>query len=134
VAFRSSRFAICILASCLASCERSPLERAAAAQPASDQSAQCVRDDDCVLLPSALTCCIECPPGPPFEPAPSWVLAGMLIQNETDCAERVRACPDVRCDPVPEGCRARAACAAGRCVAVTSGCENIALARAGEIR
>lgn len=118
----------------LASCERAPVERsAAAARPAggdqgTDQTAQCERDGDCVLLPSALTCCIECPPAPPFEAAPSWVLDGMLVQNETDCAARDRACPEVRCDPVPEGCRARAACADGRCVAVTSGCEIVSVA------
>jgi hypothetical protein len=104
-----------------ASCDRRPFPREAEAQPAGP--AECVRDDDCVLLPSALTCCVECPPAPPFEPAPSWVLGGMLVQNETDCAGRDRACPEVRCEPVPEGCRARAACAGGRCVAVTLGCE-----------
>ena len=108
-----------------ASCEPAPQERAgtAAAQRTDESPVQCVRDDDCALLPSALTCCVECPPAPPFEPAPSWVLGGMLIQHETDCAERDRACQEVRCEPVPEGCVARAACVNGRCVAVTAGCE-----------
>lgn len=91
-------------------------------RPAGDEAAQCVRDDDCALLPSVLTCCIECPPAPPFEPVPSWVLGGMLVQHETDCAYYDRACPEVGCEPVPPGCLARAACADGRCVAVTSGC------------
>ena len=91
--------------------------------PGGEAAAQCVRDDDCVLLPSALTCCVECPPAPPFESVPSWVLGGMLIQLETDCAERDRACQAVRCEPVPEGCVARAGCVNGRCVAVTAGCE-----------
>lgn len=91
------------------------------ARPAGE-SVQCLGADDCVLLPAALTCCVECPPAPPFEPAPSWVLGGMLIQLETDCAERDRACPAVRCEPVPAGCVARAACVRGRCAAVSSGC------------
>jgi hypothetical protein len=109
----------------VAACERASLEPAGAtaAPEDRDRSAQCVRDDDCVLLPSALTCCVECAPAPPFEPVPSWVLGGMLIQNETDCAERDRACQEVRCEPAPRGCVARAACANGRCIAVTSGCE-----------
>jgi hypothetical protein len=120
VIFRASLFALVLVASC----EVTPRERAgAAAEPIGERSGQCVRDDDCVLLPSALTCCVECPPAPPFEPAPSWVLGGMLIQHETDCAERDRACQEVRCDPVPAGCAARAACVNRRCVAVTSGCE-----------
>jgi hypothetical protein len=121
VVFRASLFAILLAASC----DRGPPELAAAPRPAgpSQAAVECARDDDCVLLPSALTCCVECPPAPPFEPAPSWVLGGMLVQHETDCAERDRACPEVRCEPVPEGCVARAACAAGRCIAVSSGCE-----------
>ncbi len=111
-----------------AACERSDsleLERLAAAVGAArpaGESVECLRDDDCVLLPAALTCCVECPPAPPFDPAPSWVLGGMLIQLETDCAERDRACPEVRCEPRPEGCVARAACVRGRCAAVSSGC------------
>lgn len=117
--FRARVFAILLAASC----DRGPPELEAARRPAGDDAVQCVRDDDCVLLPSALTCCVECPPAPPFEPAPSWVLGGMLVQHETDCAERVRACPEVRCEPIPEGCVARAACVDGRCVAVSSGCE-----------
>jgi hypothetical protein len=119
MALRAALFAILLAASC----DRAPLTHEAEARTSEDEPAQCVRDDDCVLLPSALTCCIECPPAPPFEPAPSQLLAGKLIQLETECAQRDRACPEVRCDPVPPGCTARAACAAGRCVAVTSGCD-----------
>jgi hypothetical protein len=111
VTLRASLIAILLAASCEPS---EALELAA--RP------QCLRDDDCALLPVALTCCVECPPAPPFEPVPSWVLGGMLIQLETDCAQLDRACPEVRCEPVPEGCVARAACVNGRCVAVSSGC------------
>jgi hypothetical protein len=118
VSLRASLIAILLAAAC----DRAS-DLAAAARASEGEPAQCVRDDDCVLLPSALTCCVECPPAPPFEPAPSAVLGGMLIEHETECAQRDRACPEVRCDPVPEGCRARAACAKGRCIAVTSGCE-----------
>lgn len=91
--------------------------------------AQCARDDECVLLPTALTCCIECPPAPPFEAAPSWVLDGMLIENETVCAEPRHLCPPVTCEPLPEGCVARAACVAGRCVVLSQGCELPVAAR-----
>ena len=84
---------------------------------------QCARDEDCVLLPNALTCCIECPPAPPFEAAASWVLDGMLIENETVCAEPRHLCPQIACEPLPAGCAARAACVAGRCVALAEGCE-----------
>lgn len=84
---------------------------------------QCMRNDDCVLLPAALTCCIECPPAPPFEAAPSWVLDGMLIENETECAEPRHLCPEIRCELVPATCIARAACIAGKCVALAEGCE-----------
>lgn len=117
-----------LVGSLAAACQRASLDLPAEEQPATGAhagagGAQCARDDDCALLPSALTCCIECPPAPPFEPAPSWVLAGMLVQNETECAERDRACPEVRCEPVPQGCVARAACVEGRCVTVASGCD-----------
>ena len=117
-----------VLAAVLAgACQRASLELPAEEQPATGApggaAARCVRDDDCALLPAALTCCVECPPAPPFEVAPSWVLAGMLVQNETECAQRDRACPEVRCEPVPEGCVARPACVDGRCVAVASGCN-----------
>ncbi len=82
-----------------------------------------MRDDDCVLLPADLTCCIECPPVPPYEAAPSWVLDGMLIENETECAERTSICPEIPCAQQVEGCTARAACRHGRCVAIATGCE-----------
>jgi len=94
------------------------------ARPAADVG-ECAKDEDCVLLPSALTCCIECPPAPPFEAAPAWVLDGMLIQSETDCAAGDRPCPDVQCETVPPGCSARAACSDHKCVAVADGCIPI---------
>ena len=84
---------------------------------------QCARDKDCVLLPSVLTCCNECPPAPPFEAAPTWVLDGMLIENETDCAEPRHLCLPDACDPVPARCVARAACIAGTCIAVANACD-----------
>ncbi len=104
----------------LAACDRAAIEREAIAPPSHD--AQCVRDDDCVLMPAALTCCIECPAAPPFEAVPSSVLDGLLIENETVCPDRWR-CPEVTCQAVPTDCNARAACEYGRCVAVATGCE-----------
>ena len=90
-------------------------------------NAECHADDDCVLLPSELSCCGECPPAPPFHAAPRWVLDGMLVEAETTCSYDTRACAPMACDPVPPGCIARPACEAGRCVARTSGCgEHLA--------
>jgi hypothetical protein len=122
VTLRASLIAILLAASCEPSAVLELAARPGAGARPAGESTQCLRDDDCALLPSALTCCVECPPAPPFEPAPSWVLGGMLIQLETDCAQLDRACPEVRCEPVPAGCVARAACVNGRCVAVSSGC------------
>ncbi|HEU0031459.1 MAG TPA: hypothetical protein VFQ53_12560 [Kofleriaceae bacterium] len=84
---------------------------------------ECITDDDCALVPAALTCCNECPPAPPFDPAPRWVVDGMLIQLETDCARSDRLCVPAICERVPEGCVARAVCARGRCIASSTGCE-----------
>ena len=103
-------------------CDRTTSESEPASRASNPEPAQCLRVEDCVLLPSQLTCCIECPPAPPFEAAPSWVLDGMLVESETACAESTRLCPEVECESVPTGCIARAACVAGRCIAVTEGC------------
>ena len=106
----------------LAGCDRVTIEREREANAPLSHDTQCVRDEDCVLLPAALTCCIECPPAPPFEAAPSWVLDGMLIENDTVCPERWR-CPEVTCEAVSTDCIARAACDDGCCVALAIGCE-----------
>jgi len=92
-------------------------------QGESNAAPECTRDEDCVLLPSTMTCCAECPPAPPFEAAPASVLDGMLVENETVCSQSRKPCTPAECVPVPEGCVARAACDAGQCVAVSSGCE-----------
>lgn len=116
------RWILILLLPAIFACEKARSDQAPARDAPAGEPAQCVRDDDCVLLPSALTCCLECPPAPPFEPAPSWVLDGMLIENDTVCPARWR-CPPIECDAVPPGCVARAACRGGRCVAVTAGCD-----------
>ncbi len=107
-----------VIVAALAACRKAPAE----ASRTSSETTECESDDDCVLLPSALTCCVECPPAPPFEAAAVWVLDGMLIEQETVCAEG-QHCPEVDCEPLPVGCVARAACAAHRCVVVASGCD-----------
>jgi hypothetical protein len=112
-----------MLALAFNACGKSRSDDVPAFDAPAEERAQCMRDDDCVLLPNALTCCIECPPAPPFEPAPSWVLDGMLIENETVCPQRWK-CPPIECDPVPPGCIAKAACRGGRCIAVTTGCDR----------
>lgn len=97
-----------------------PADEASSPGPAA--AADCRVDDDCVLLPE-LTCCGECPPAPPFEAAPRWVLDGMLVEHETTCSRDTRPCPPRACQRVPRGCVARAACEAGRCVVRSTGCE-----------
>ncbi|MCX5747406.1 MAG: hypothetical protein NT062_33495 [Proteobacteria bacterium] len=93
----------------------------ASAPRSSPLEAQCALDDDCVLLPDALTCCLECPPAPPFEAAPRWMLDGMLIEHETTCAIP-KLCPPVRCTPIPVGCVATPVCREGRCAFDSTGC------------
>jgi hypothetical protein len=114
--------ALYLVAIAVTGCDRIGTESAPVSSAGTSEPAQCLRDDDCVLLPSQLTCCIECPPAPPFEAAPGWVLDGMLIESETACAEATRLCPRIHCEPVPAACTARAACVEQRCTAVTEGC------------
>jgi hypothetical protein len=87
-------------------------------------NAQCVRDEDCALVPSAFTCCPDeaCPPAPPFRAAPTWVVDGMYLENEHRCLAPELECVEPRCTPVPRGCSAKATCAAGRCTAIATGC------------
>lgn len=118
--YLASLAAITVIA--VAGCDRATSELEPASRALDPEPAQCLRDDDCALLPSQMTCCIECPPAPPFEAAPSWVLDGMLVESETACAESTRLCPEVQCESVPSGCTARAACVARRCIAITEGC------------
>ncbi len=108
-----------MIVAALAACRKAPGE----ASRTSSETTECASDDDCVLLPSALTCCVECPPAPPFEAAATWVLDGMLIEQETVCAEG-RHCPEVECELPPPGCVAHAACVASHCVVVASGCDR----------
>lgn len=115
----------------LAACEK----LAASPDPPPEANAQCSRDEDCTLAPSALTCCGECPPAPPFEAAPVWEVDARYIENENRCLAPEISCGDesregdasreqevIDCPQIPAGCTARAACTSGRCTAVTSGC------------
>jgi hypothetical protein len=102
----------------LLACEKLP------APPQLDPAAECVRDEDCTLLPSALTCCAECPPAPPFEAAPVWVVDGLYIEQEDRCLDTVRPCPQILCARLPETCSARAACTRGRCTVVATDCDR----------
>jgi hypothetical protein len=107
-----------VVAWLLCGCDKLP------AQPQPDPAAECVRDEDCTLVPSELTCCTECPPAPPFEAAPVWVVDGMYLEQEDRCLDTARPCPKVRCARIPETCSARAACTRGRCTVVASGCDR----------
>lgn len=114
----TSRIALALLV--MAACDRWPEMTTSEAS----SNAQCVRDEDCTLVPSALTCCTECPPAPPFVAAPTWVVDGMYIETEHRCLATEIDCPEITCAKVPAGCTARAACAQGRCVAIATGCEK----------
>lgn len=85
---------------------------------------ECAVDEDCTLLPAALTCCGECEPVPPFEAAPRAALDALLIENETTCAARSGLCDPPACAALPEGCAARAVCRAGACTVLESGCDR----------
>lgn len=92
------------------------------AAPAED--AECVVDEDCVMIPY-VTCCGECPPEPPFEAGPREELDAILIEMETRCALERRPCEAPVCAARPPGCYVRAACERGRCVAETDGCDAV---------
>ncbi len=103
----------------LAACEK----LSASPEQASESAPQCVRDADCTLVPSSLTCCADCAPAPPFEAAPVWVVDGMYIENDDRCLAPEISCGEVECPLVPPGCTAHAVCSDGRCTPVTAGCE-----------
>ncbi|MBX3160441.1 MAG: hypothetical protein KF773_31035 [Deltaproteobacteria bacterium] len=105
----------------LAACQNGSLDGASVAATLDPQEPPpCTRDDECALAPHELTCCLECPPAPPFEAVPTSVLAARRIELETDCAAAAPVCRESTCDPVPHGCAASAACVRGACVAVAS--------------
>ncbi len=84
---------------------------------------ECKVDDDCILMPSEMTCCGKCDPAPPFEAVPRSAVDSRLIELETECASRTRWCESPVCDITPPGCAADAACIAGRCQAIAAGCD-----------
>lgn len=85
-----------------------------------DHASECIEDEDCVLLPSALTCCGECDPAPPFEALPRAQLEDRRAALVEECAPATRLCEPPACPAVPQACRARATCRAGICQAVAS--------------
>jgi hypothetical protein len=87
----------------------------------SEATAECRTDDDCTLMPAAITCCGECEPVPPFEPVPRTAVDSVLLELETRCAERPGPCDPPVCEKSPPGCQADAICHAGRCLVVQSG-------------
>jgi hypothetical protein len=112
-----------LLAAC-GSREASPRDDGSAPAPRATPPAgdvDCVRDEDCALLPE-ITCCGECRPVPPFEVGTQHDLDARLIESEERCAHDTRACTPPVCTPMPRGCFARAACKQGRCVVDSEGC------------
>jgi hypothetical protein len=79
-----------------------------------DTPPECRTDDDCVLVPSLMSCCGECPATPPFEAAPREMLEELRRELDDSCARR--ACEPVTCERTD--CTARASCRLGRCEAI----------------
>jgi hypothetical protein len=105
----------------LAACPVPPIGDDGASRSAPDPDLECLRDQDCALLPHA-TCCGECPPAPPFEVGTREDLDAIFITLESECALDRRECAPLECAPIPAGCTARAACDQGRCVVEEDGC------------
>lgn len=81
---------------------------------------ECVTDDDCALMPAAITCCGECPPVPPFEAVTRASLADYRRVVADACAPETRLCDPPSCAGLAAGCDARAICRDGRCQAAAS--------------
>lgn len=88
--------------------------------PATPAREQCTRDDDCVLVPSLITCCGECQPAPPFEAVPLGRLASRRTAASEMCLPSTRGCEPPVCPAVIQGCEVRAICAAGSCAVEAS--------------
>jgi hypothetical protein len=97
---------------------------------------ECRVDDDCMLLPSAMTCCGECDPVPPFEAVPRTAVDALLIELETRCAEKPGPCEPPACESSPRGCSAHAACIGEHCTVVQNdSCGDlVAVSRLGTRR
>lgn len=79
---------------------------------------ECVRDDDCVLRPSVITCCGTCAPIRPFEAIPVARLDQILRDAETVCVTPSRHCEPPVCPDLDPDIEARAVCTANVCRAV----------------
>ena len=58
--------------------------------PANPAPAECVRDADCALVPSLITCCGECEPAPPFEAVTKPLLEAVRNETDAQCAPATR--------------------------------------------
>lgn len=84
---------------------------------------ECELDEDCGLVPLAITCCGECDPAPPFRAAPRTEIDAVLLDLETECSQSARGCEPPACSALPANCTARAVCRAGMCtVEQSDGC------------
>jgi hypothetical protein len=93
--------------------------------PAATARPECTQDADCALMPSVITCCGDCEPAPPFEAVPVGSLEARLRETADACFPTTRLCDPPSCPIVPEGCQARAVCAAGSCsVEATERCVS----------
>ena len=92
-------------------------------------SMECRVADDCTLMPSAITCCGECDPVPPFQAVPHTDVDAWLIEVETRCAGKPPACDPPSCEAAPPGCEAHAACVSGHCMVVANdACRTLVVA------
>jgi len=93
--------------------------------PPPGEADDCVTDDDCTLLPPIISCCGECDPVPPFEAVPRSTVDALLLELDTQCAQRTGLCTPPVCESAPPGCFARATCAAGHCHVVDGDCSRL---------
>lgn len=84
---------------------------------------ECVVDDDCVLMPSVISCCGECDPRPPFHAVTGKALDALRMELDAMCEDSCGECDPPVCEPLPPECYASAACIDGRCVPLVYGCE-----------
>ena len=103
-------------------CDRLPSSSGSASQLSREPpTIECRIDDDCTLLPPAMTCCGECDPVPPFEAVPRTAVDALLLELETRCAEKPGPCQPPACESSPPGCEAYSTCVGGHCMVVQSG-------------
>ncbi len=83
--------------------------------PGRHPAPECVRDEDCVLQPSRITCCGTCPAARPYEAISAVHLVQLLRDADLGCARTLQHCDPPACPGVETDSEVHAACTAGVC-------------------